>query len=220
MHVKHAMHAMPATHVRLGALLLCAVAAAGCRGNRSELPPVHLQQNMDFQEKGEAQERSELFADGRVMRQPVEGTVAVGQLRDDDHLHRGRLPSGDLADALPDSIELDEALLDRGRERYDIYCQPCHGELGFGDGPATRRGGGFAVPPANFHVKRLGPAPLGYLFHVASEGYSTMLGYKAQVPVRDRWAIAAWVRTLQVSQRAAQTELPPEANNALPRRIK
>lgn len=203
-----------------GAVALVGLVAPGCRGNRSELPPVHLQQNMDFQEKGEAQERSDFFADGRVMRQPVEGTVALGQLRDDDHFDRGRLPSGDFADALPDSIELDEALLDRGRERYNIYCQPCHGEVGYGDGPVTRRGGGFPVKPANFHLKRLGPAPLGYIFHVASEGYSTMLGYKSQVPTRDRWAIVAWVRTLQVSQRATLDELPPEAKNALPRRIK
>ena len=201
-------------------IVLLAFATIGCRGNRSENPPVHLQQNMDFQERGDAQEGSEFFADGRVNRLPVPHTVAVGQLRDDDHLHRGRLPNGDLADALPDSIELDEKLLDRGRARYNIYCQPCHGELGYGDGPATRRGGGFAVKPANFHVKRLGPAPIGWIFHVASEGYSTMLGYKSQVPVDDRWAIAAWVRTLQVAQRATAEELPPEAKNAKPWRIR
>lgn len=202
------------------AVALVGLVAPGCRGNRSELPPVHLQQNMDFQEKGEAQERSDFFSDGRVMRQPVDGTVAVGQLRDDDHLHRGRLPNGDLADALPESIELDDSLLSRGRDRYNIYCQPCHGELGYGDGPVTRRGGGFPVKPANLHLKRLEPAPLGYIFHVASEGYSTMLGYKQQVPTHDRWAIAAWVRTLQVSQRASVDELPPDAKTALPRRIK
>jgi mono/diheme cytochrome c family protein len=201
-------------------LALSALAALGCRGNRSEDPPVHLQQNMDFQEKGEAQERSEFFEDGRVMRLPVEGTVAVGQLRDDDHLWRGRTPAGDLADALPDGVDFDEALLARGEQRYNIYCQPCHGALGYGDGPVTRRGGGFAVRPANFHAKKYEPAPLGYLFHVASEGFGTMLGYKSQVPVRDRWAIAAWVRTLQVSQRANAEELPPEARNATPWRIR
>jgi mono/diheme cytochrome c family protein len=200
--------------------LLPVLALAACRGNASEEPPIHLQQNMDFQERGDPQERNDFFEDGRVMRPPVAGTVAYGYLKEDDHLWKGRLPSGQLADALPAGMELTPALLDRGQQRYNIYCQPCHGELGYGDGPVTRRGGGFPVKPANLHLKRLEPAPLGYIFHVASEGYSTMLGYKAQVPTHDRWAIAAWVRTLQVSQRASMDELPPEAKTALPRRIK
>jgi mono/diheme cytochrome c family protein len=174
---------------------------------------------MDFQNRGEAQERNDFFADHRVMRLPPEGTVAVGQLRDDDHLHRGRGPDGTFVDSLPEAMELDDKLLSRGEDRYNIYCQPCHGELGYGDGPATRRGGGFAVRPANFHQKKLAPAPLGYIYHVATDGFSTMLGYKSQVPVDDRWAIAAWVRTLQVSQRAGAEELPPEARNAKPWRI-
>ena len=207
-----------ANKLTLGVFAL--LVAAGCRGNRSEEPPVHLQQNMDFQEKGEAQEASSFFTDGRVMRQPVEGTVAVGQLRDDDHLHRGLDNTGKFADALPDAMELDEKLLARGEERYNIYCQPCHGALGYGDGPVTRRGGGFAVRPANFHQKKYEPAPLGYIYAVATSGFGTMLGYASQVPVEDRWAIAAWVRTLQVSQRAKAEEVPPEARNAKPWRIR
>ncbi len=207
-----------ATKLTLG--VFAVLVAAGCRGNRSEEPPVHLQQNMDFQEKGEAQEASAFFADGRVMRLPVDGTVAVGQLRDDDHMYRGLDTTGKFADSLPDALELDEKLLARGEQRYNIYCQPCHGELGYGDGPATRRGGGFAVRPANFHQKKYEPAPLGYIFAVASDGFGTMLGYASQVPTADRWAIAAWVRTLQVSQRAKAEEVPPEARNAKPWRIR
>jgi len=186
---------------------LC-LALSGCRGNQSDSPPIHFQQNMDFQERGDAQEKNAFFADGRWMRLPPKGTVAQGRLMEDDHKYRGRLPNGKLADALPADIKLDEALLSRGEARYEIYCQPCHGSMGYGDGPVTRRGGGFITKPANFHTKKLGPAPLGYLFDVASNGKNTMLGYKAQIPVKDRWAIAAWVRTLQVAHRADPTTFP------------
>jgi mono/diheme cytochrome c family protein len=183
---------------------------AACRGNRSEDPPVHLNPNMDFQEKVEAQERNDFFADGRAMRKPPEGTVAVGFLADDDHLYRGRNLDGTLADALPPSIKLDDKLLARGEERYNIYCQPCHGTTGHGDGAVTRRGGGFpvGVNPANLHLKRLQPETLGYFFHVVTNGKGKMRSYKAQVPVEDRWAIVAWVRTLQVSHRATAAEVP------------
>lgn len=206
----------------LGSLLLAAP-LAGCWGNPSDEPPIHLQQNMDFQERGEPQERNDFFADGRVMRPPVEGTVAFGLLKEDDHLWRGRLPNGQLADALPAGMELTPALLDRGRERYDIYCQPCHGELGYGNGPATRRGGGFAVKPANFHQKKLRPVALGYFYDVATNGKGSMKGYEAQIPVEDRWAIAVWVRTLQVSSGAEPGDVPEQyahdLANQRPRRI-
>ncbi|MEM9459909.1 MAG: hypothetical protein AAGF11_37380 [Myxococcota bacterium] len=125
------------------ASVLLVLAAAGCRGNNSDLPPVHLNHNMDFQMRGDPQERNEFFADGRVMRPPVEGTVAQGYLREDDHLWRGRAPSGALADALPASVPMSPYFIDRGQERYNIYCQPCHGELGHGNGPVTRRGRGL-----------------------------------------------------------------------------
>ncbi len=201
------------------ALTLLVLPSTGCRGNKSDQPPVHLNQNMDFQQRGEPQERNDFFKDGRVMRPPVEGTVARGQLREDDHLWRGRLPNGALADALPASLELSPALLDRGKERYDIYCQPCHGEMGHGNGPATRRGGGFAVKPANLHQLKFLPAPLGYFYDVATNGKGSMKGYKAQIPVEDRWAIAVWVRTLQVAGKADQADVPDQFANQRPRRI-
>lgn len=190
------------------ALVAALAATGGCRGSRSEDPPVHLQQNMDFQERGDAQEYNGFFADGRVMRKPPAGTVAVGLLKDDDHLYRGRNLDGTLADALPPSMKLDEKLLSRGESRYNIYCAPCHGDTGHGDGPVTRRGGGFSVQPANLHMGRLLPEPLGYYFHVVSNGKGKMRGYKAQIPVEDRWAIAAWVRTLQVSHTAKASDVP------------
>jgi mono/diheme cytochrome c family protein len=182
---------------------LAAVALAGllsgCWGNRSEDPPVHIIWNMDFQDKWDPQERVEFFADGRAMRAPVQGTVARGQLHDDDLLYRGRGFDGRFADQLPESIELDAKLLERGRERYDIYCAPCHDETGQGRGMVTQRGGGFKVPPANLHQERLLPMPLGYFFDVITNGkMPNMLPYAAQIPVEDRWAIAVWLRTLQI----------------------
>jgi len=183
-----------------------------CQGNRSDLPPVHLIQNMDFQARFDAQEENDFFRDrdckppvnhdckGRAMRPPVPGTVAVGFLKDDDELHRGRGADGRLFDRLPASITLGPELLDRGRERYNIYCQPCHDESGGGKGIATLRGGGFKVAPANLHDPRLRAMPLAYFFDVITNGKGTMLPYAAQIPVKDRWAITAWVRTLQAAR--------------------
>jgi mono/diheme cytochrome c family protein len=195
---------------------LCFLALAGsltaCQGNRSDLPPVHLIQNMDFQARFDAQEENEFFKDvdcaravnhdckGRAMRPPVPGTVAVGFLKDDDELHRGRGADGRLFDRLPASVKLGPELLDRGRERYNIYCQPCHDESGGGKGIATLRGGGFKVAPANLHDPRLRAMPLAYFFDVITNGKGTMLPYAAQIPVKDRWAITAWVRTLQAAR--------------------
>lgn len=208
---------------------------AGCQGNRSDQPPVHLIDNMDFQKRYDAQEANDFYTDldcpvaeadekaeahgdgaegehggghghhaqtcwGRAMREPPAGTVAVGFLKDDDHLHRGRGPDGRLTDALPKQLELSEALLKRGEERYNIYCQPCHDYVGEGHGVATQRGGGFSVQPPSYHIARLRAMPLGYFFKVITDGQGTMQSYAAQIPVEDRWAIALWVRTLQVSR--------------------
>ncbi len=200
--------------MRVHSLIPLALALVACRGTRSEDPPVHLNWNMDFQERGDPQEFNGFFADGRVMRKPPEGTVAVGFLKDDDHLYQGRNLDGTLADALPPSLKLDEKLLVRGEQRFNIYCAPCHGQTGRGDGPATRRGGGFAVAPANLHLARLRPEPLGYFFHVITHGKGKMRSYKSQIPVDDRWAIAAWVRTLQRSADAKQSDIPSGAGPA------
>lgn len=138
---------------------------------------------------------------GRAMRNAPAGTVARGHLKNDDHLYKGRGPDGRLVDELPKGIVLSEELLNRGEERYNIYCQPCHDYAGTGQGIATRRGGGFAVQPANFHEDKFRAMPLGHFYDVIVNGKGTMLPYAAQiVSVEDRWAIAAWVRTLQQSR--------------------
>lgn len=184
------------TRLALG-LGVGALALVACQGTRSENAPVHLNPNMDFQDKYEAQERNDHYADGRAMRPPVEGTVARGLLKDDDHLWRGRGIDGRLIDELPAQFELNAELLDRGRDRFEIYCAPCHDESGRGQGVVTKRGGRFQVQPASFHQDRLRAMPIGYIYKVIAEGQGTMLSYAAQIPVEDRWAIAAWVRTLQ-----------------------
>jgi mono/diheme cytochrome c family protein len=172
---------------------------------------------MDFQAKWDPQEKIELFPNGRAMREPVEGTVARGFLKDDDLLWRGRDFDGRLADQLPESIKFDAALLERGRERYDIYCAPCHDQSGQGRGPATLRGGGFKVAPANLHQERLVPMPLGYFYEIITNGkMPNMLPYAAQIPVEDRWAIAVWVRTLQVYGTGKDWEGGPIAAIASP----
>jgi mono/diheme cytochrome c family protein len=195
----------------IAGLALCSVALVACRGNRSELPPVHLQQNMDFQQRFDPQERNPLFQDGRAMREPVAGTVAIGFLKDDDHLWRGRGIDGRLVDTLPAAHPLTDKLLARGQQRYGIYCAPCHGDTGNGNGVVTRRGGGFKVQPKSLHEERLRAMPLGYFYKVMTEGQGTMLSYASQVPVEDRWAITAWVRTLQVSQQASAADVPGDA---------
>lgn len=193
---------------------LCAAGlGAGCQGNRSELPPVHLIQNMDFQQRFDAQEVNDFFkevdcaaahnphqCEGRAARPQVPGTVAVGHLKDDDELYRGRGPDGRLLDRLPAAVKLGPELMARGEERYNIYCQPCHDSAGTGQGIATRRGGGFSVAPKNLHEPNLRAMPLGHFFDVITNGKGTMMPYAAQIPVQDRWAIAVWVRTLQVAR--------------------
>jgi len=199
----------------MGALAMAAalVSTTGCRGNKSKDPPIHPNWNMDDMQYYQAQEDNPWFADRRAMRLPVAGTVARGQLRADDHLYRGRGADGRLVDALPEGIVLDEALLDRGEARYAIFCAICHEASGEGDGIVIQRG--FAVPPPNLGEDRLQAMPLGYIYDVITNGRGTMKPYAAQINVHDRWAIAAWVRVLQVSQRAAAADVPPEVRQQL-----
>ncbi|TNF37502.1 MAG: cytochrome c [Deltaproteobacteria bacterium] len=167
---------------------------------------------MDDQQYFQAQEDNDWFPDHRAQRPLVAGTVARGLLKADDHLYRGRGADGRLVDTLPPSITLDEALLDRGERRYAIYCAPCHEQNGRGNGIIAQPGSvatGLLVKPPSYMDPRLQAMPLGYFFDVISNGKATMRPYAAQIPVEDRWAIAAWVRVLQVSERAAKADIPP-----------
>lgn len=179
------------------ALSLLALAAVGCR------------QDMHDQPKYTPYQPSEFFADQRSARPAIEGTIAQGQLFEDELLHTGRV--GDQpATVFP--FQVDDAVMRRGRERFNIYCTPCHGLTGDGDGMVVQRG--YRRPPS-FNVDRLRQAPPGHVYDVITNGFGAMPDYAAQVPVRDRWAIAAYIRALQLSQYAVAAELPQETQGQL-----
>ncbi len=185
--------------LRLAALAALLAAAAGCRGQTSSRPPIHLNPNMDRQPKQLAQSASDFFADGAAMRRPVEGTVARGALaaEEDPALWRGVDAAGQPLAASP--LVAGEALLVRGRERYGIYCAPCHGDNGKGRGVLFERAGvasGDLVGDA-----RIRGLSDGELFGVITNGVGLMPGYAYQVPPPDRWAIIARVQELQAGAR-------------------
>jgi len=174
-------------------LVFACVLATGCtRGSTSSRPPIHLNPNMDDQPKAQAQEASAFFADGKVMRSPVPGTVARGDLEADPAVATGVGPDG--APVASSPVPIDAHLLARGAARYQIYCQPCHGASGNGKSMLRERAG---VPTADLLEDRLREVPDGYIFDVVSHGFGLMPSYAYQIPVADRWAIIAHVRELQ-----------------------
>jgi mono/diheme cytochrome c family protein len=166
-------------------------------------------QDMQDQPKYKPLAASQFFADGTSARTPVPDTVARGKLNTDTLLDTGKI-DGQLADEFP--FPVTAAVLDRGQDRFNIYCTPCHGRLGDGDGMVARRG--FRKPPS-FHEDRLRAAPAGHFFDVMTNGFGVMPDYRAQVPVRDRWAIAAYIRALQLSQHATMDDVPAAERTTL-----
>ncbi len=191
---------------KLTFIALAVVLLVGCRGMQSDDPPIHPNLNMDFQERFDPQEFNPFFADGRSMRPPVPGTVARGMLREDVAFYQGRSPGGDYVADLP--VPVTRALLERGQERYDIFCAVCHGQAGYGQGIIMTGGYGY-TPAPSYHDARLIEVSDGYLYDVITNGVRNMPGYAQQIPVADRWAIVAYVRALQRSQRASEADLPP-----------
>lgn len=147
--------------------------------------------------------RSDFYEDGRASRSLVPGTIARGQLRDDSYLYTGMI-NGKPGDFMP--FPATKEVLERGRERFDIYCAPCHSRAGDGNGMIVQRG--YRHPPS-FHTQALRNAPLGHFYDVMTNGFGAMPDYAAQVPTNDRWAIAAYIRVLQLSQNANAADLPP-----------
>jgi hypothetical protein len=180
------------------------ILVAGCQGTFSEKPPVHWVYNMDKQAKFLPQDANPFFEDKRAMRPAVPGTVARGEVKEDRFLYQGML-GGKGADMLP--LVLDEKLLARGKERYGIYCAVCHGGAGYGDGMAVQRG---MLPPTSFHDARILALSVGEVFQVISNGIRNMPAYNNRIPVEDRWAIAAYVRALQISQNAGLKDVPED----------
>ena len=164
---------------------------------------------MHDQPRYEAFEATDFFKDGLSARPPVAGTVARGQLNDDEHLYTGKV-GGALARSYP--MPITRPFLDRGRERFDIYCTPCHGRLGLGDGMIVQRG---FKKPTSMHDERLRQEPPGYFFDVMTNGFGAMASYAAQVRPEDRWAIAAYIRVLQLSQNASIDDVPAPQRRVL-----
>ena len=160
--------------------------------------------DMRDQPRYEALEASTFFADGQSARPVVEGTVARGQLNEDDAFYRGKV-EGDFVSKLP--VEVDAALLDRGQDRFEIYCAVCHGLAGDGDGMIVRRG---MKRPPSYHIDRLRDAPAGHYFDVITHGFGVMPRYAVQLEPRDRWAITAYIRVLQRSQNGKVDDVPSD----------
>jgi mono/diheme cytochrome c family protein len=181
------------------------------RQSQTPLPRIHLIQGMDNQGRYKSQQQNPLFADTREARPPVEGTIARGRLAEDDGLNRGRR-GGEWIDAFP--VPVTESLLHRGRERFEIYCAPCHGLAGYGDGIVARRAErlqeGTWVPPSSMHDATVLVRPVGHLFNTITNGIRTMPSYGSQIPVDDRWAIVSYVRALQRARHAQASVLTAE----------
>jgi len=166
-------------------------------------------QDMHDQPKYIPLRQSTFFDDARSARPLVAGTVARGHLHDDSLLETGRAGNAD-AETFP--LTVDAALLARGRERFDIYCAPCHGRTGYGDGMIVRRG---FRRPESYHTDRLRAAPPGHFVDVMLNGFGAMADYADKVDARDRWAIAAYIRALQLSQHATINDVPTGDRGAL-----
>lgn len=177
---------------------LAALAATGCR------------QDMHDQAKYEPLEASVIFADGKASRPLVEGTVARGHLRSDKVYYTGIGADGQFVDALPMAMDL--ALLERGQSRFDVFCSPCHGRRGDGKGMIVQRG---FKQPTSFHDPRLRGTALGQFYDVMTNGFGEMSNYASQIPPEDRWAIAAYVRALQLSRNAPADQLSDQDLQAL-----
>jgi len=161
-------------------------------------------QDMHDQPRYEPHEQSDFFADGQASRLPIEGTVARGRLNEDPVFFTGMTGTGELVTELP--IVLDATVLARGQERFNVYCSPCHDRTGSGNGMIVRRG---FKRPESFHADRLRQSPPGYFFQVMTNGFAEMSGYRAQIEPAERWAIAAYVRALQLSQAVPVDLLTP-----------
>ena len=194
-------------------LALAAILPFACifkaRGTLSPSPRLQLIQGMGNQPRYKGQMVNPLFADTRADRAWPPGTVARGRLNDDDATAKGYV-GGRWVETFP--VRVDATLLHRGQERYGIYCSPCHGLSGYGDGIVARRADalqeGTWVPPSSLHDPAVAARPVGHVFNTITNGIRTMPAYGAQIPEADRWAIVAYVRALQRSQHAALTDLP------------
>lgn len=187
--------------LRAGLIALVALGGLGAIGCR---------QDMHDQPKLKPYRSSQFFVNGSGMRNLPAHTVARGSLQENTHFYTGRMPDGSMATELP--MPMTKALLKRGQERFTIYCTPCHGQVGDGRGMVVRRG---YKQPTSYHDERLRQVPIGYFFDVMTNGFAVMPSYAPQLPPEDRWAIAAYIRALQLSQHVDVSTLTAEQRAAL-----
>ena len=192
---------------------------------------VHIFFDMDFQPKFKPQTVNPLFADGRSQRPAVLGTVARGEDNLDTHLNDG-VVNGAWAETLPAGLEMTREFLERGQQRYNIHCSVCHGYAGYGDGTVNKRAmelmsssegpanGTSWVQAKSLHDPVVREHRLGRLYNVATNGIRNMAGYGTQIDLNDRWAIAAYVKALQLSQNASMQDVPPELRDNLKKEVK
>lgn len=190
-------------------ILSCAVVATGCfRGTPSEDAPIHLIRNMADQEKFKPYAKNTFFKDESAMRMPVEGSLARGDLHDKNpEFYTGKSSNGTLV--AKNQLPLSSLVMERGQQRYNIYCTPCHGAVGDGKGIVAQRGMtlGF-VPPTSFQTDDMMKKPDGHYFDVITHGIRNMQSYQYQVREEDRWAIVHYIRALQRSQHASMKDVP------------
>ena len=190
----------------LSMVLTALLLTAGCTG---KTPVEKIRLAMYDQPRYEPLEASSFFKDGRGSRHPVKGTVARGRLNLDDHFYTGKV-EGALVSTFPGAVT--EAVLERGRERFDIFCSPCHDRAGTGNGLVVQRG---MKRPPSFHTDRLREVEVGTLYDVITNGFGVMYSYGSRIPPRDRWAIVSHIRALQLSQHATLNDVPEEARKEL-----
>ena len=160
--------------------------------------------DMWVQPKHHPLDESEMFADGQASRPLLQGTIARGHLREDGAFYTG-IQSGKWVDAIPVPVTMD--LLKRGQDRYNIYCTPCHGQLGDGKGMIAQRGFQLKRPVGNYHTKRLREMPVGHYYDVITNGYGAMYSYASRIEPQDRWAVVAYIKALQLSQQGTVNDL-------------
>lgn len=202
-------------NVYLATLFVCVllVSVLGFRNTPFTKPPLDLFPDwafpgMEVQPKLRPQAESKFFADGRADRTPPPRTIARGMLRDDDHLHFGKTPAGAFAATVPASLAVDLKFVERGRDRYQVYCAPCHGALGDGNG-ITKRYGMGATP--SYHDARLRTMADGEIFNTITMGKNTMMPYADKLTPEDRWAVVVYVRALQRAQQGTVADVADPA---------
>jgi mono/diheme cytochrome c family protein len=212
------------------ALVIPPVVIARVRATPDQNRAVHIFFDMDFQPKFKSQSNNPLFADGRAQRVAVAGTVAKGETKLDTHRFEG-VVDGKWAETLPAGMSMSKELLARGQQRFNIYCSVCHGYAGYGDGAVNKRAmelmsntdgpvyGTSWVQAKSLHDPLVREHPLGMLYSIATNGIRNMAGYGAQIDLEDRWAIAAYVKALQLSQNATMQDVPPELREKLPKKV-